>query len=354
MMNIQPDPAHPRGGYARLSLAADAVQTPAVSITLRNSFNEKYLGQKGWQSEKAFFGPYNLEPDGDRVAFVVGTEIVNQVEEYTALVIEIGDQSFEVSWPDDIKQGPPAATVGGVSATPPKASGGTGPNLVGKAKETPPAADTVDTIPEDPPAPPVREAQPETPPPTARIPDPDAGPARRRTAPIAAVVLLALLAAGAAYWALSRPGPEPVAVVEEEPEPVAEVAAPADPCSEDGLNASTADGYGGLVDQLQACGGAVSADAALGLIELGVDANDPAALATLGRLYDQAVEIAVVETDMGLTFADNPARSAEYYSRAISAGDGVGAAENLAAVCERLSDATDTLSQGARQDFCAK
>ncbi|MEM9551119.1 MAG: hypothetical protein AAGA05_08090, partial [Pseudomonadota bacterium] len=108
-MMIQPDPAHPRGGYARISFDASAVSDAAVSITLRNSFNDKYLGEGGWQAGKAYFGPYDVTVAGDKAEFVVGTEIVNLVEEYTPLAIGIGDREFETSWPDDIKEGPPAA-----------------------------------------------------------------------------------------------------------------------------------------------------------------------------------------------------------------------------------------------------
>lgn len=150
-MHIEPDPAHPRGGYALISLNPGDVADPAVSLTIRNSFNDKYLGAAGWQSDKAFFGPYDVQVKGDQAQFIVGSEIVNQIEEYTMLMIGIGDREYEVSWPDDVMQGPPAATIGGVSASPHKASAGTGPTLVGKAKPEP-EPEPVDPAPkEDPP-----------------------------------------------------------------------------------------------------------------------------------------------------------------------------------------------------------
>lgn len=348
-MIIRPDPAHPRGGYAGIQVGADAVSGPEVSLTLRNSFNDKYLGEDGWQSEKAFFGPYSVRAEGDKAEFVVGTEIVNQIEEYTALVIAVDGREFEVSWPDDIRPGPPAATVGGVSATPPKTSADTGPTLVGKVREEPE---------------PVEAPEPEEPtvvdePEAGAKPDTDAatlanGKGGSRVGIIALVVLLALAGAGGLYWFLTQD--EPVAETEEDEEQETdEIVVPEpDPCSPDGLNALVTNGYGGLIAGLQACDGLISADDALGLIEQGVDAGDPAALVAMGQLYDGDVDIDIVETRMGLTLTDDPSRAAEYYARAVQAGDGVGAAEALAQVCTGLETATDTLSQGAWQDYCAQ
>ena len=355
-MSIRPDSAHPRGGYARITLDAGAVDGTEVSLTIRNSFNDKYLGTDGWQAGRAYFGPYRVDVSGEQAEFVVGTEIVNLVEEYTPLSIGLGEKEFEVSWPDDIKHGPPAATIGGVSPTPPKPSGDNGPVLVGKAPEVKPeprpkketetegktegtGADGVDFAPG---------------PGSQKTDDHTVARPRKNTGLIiAGAAMFAAVVAGGTYWYLSQPDPVvPVEIsggsVVEPPPP------PPDPCSEAGLAAAGANGYEAVLEQLSSCGGAVSPDTALGLIETGVDANDPAALAALGRLYDDAAVIEGVETEMGLTFSDNPARAAEYYSRAIEAGDGSGAAEALAGVCERLNQSNDTLSESAREDFCAK
>ncbi|WP_158964924.1 SEL1-like repeat protein [Chachezhania sediminis] len=357
-MIIRPDPDHPLGGYACIGIDAGAATGDTVGITLRNSFNDKYLGADGWQSEKAYFGPYALRPAGDRLEFIVGTEIVNQVEEYTALVIEIGGREFEVSWPDDIKQGPPAATVGGVHATPPKPGAAKGPTLVGKAKEEPKpedpqGEDRKEEVPvPPPPPPPPRPAAPVTPKRSAP-PAPETG-GGRKWGLITGLVVLVLLAAAATFWVLTRDEERKLeALPFDTSEEAAETPAPA-PCSVAGLAAVVSRGYGPVIEQLRVCGARISADAALGLLEQGVDAGDPAALAALGKLYDAGVTIDGVETTMGLTFQDNPARAAEYYSRAVNAGDGVGAAEALGQVCARLAEATDTLSRSARQDFCSQ
>ena len=80
-------------------------------------------------------------------------------------------------------------------------------------------------------------------------------------------------------------------------------------------------------------------------------ANDPAALALFGALYDNGVTDAAIEDQIGLTFTDDPARAADYYARAIAAGS-QDAPPRLQAVCRRLLLKTDTLSQSAREDHC--
>jgi hypothetical protein len=62
---------------------------------------------------------------------------------------------------------------------------------------------------------------------------------------------------------------------------------------------------------------------------------------------------------MGLSFADNPARAAEYYARALAAdtasdADPGGAVAALEAVCARLDQLADTLSRGAYDQYCAE
>ncbi|MEM6824595.1 MAG: hypothetical protein AAF566_05750 [Pseudomonadota bacterium] len=368
MLTIGPDPAHPHGGYAIIVLESDPAASAEISLAIRNSFNEKYLGEAGWQSVKAYFGPYRAEVEDGKAQFVVGTEIVNHIEEYTPITLEIGGQEFSASWPDDIMHGPPAATVGGVSPTPPLAGGDTGPVLVGSARTKEPKANlggeedferdpgTTDPSHQEQPA--GAEAAPETAAPEAKS---------RTPAILGGLGILAVLLAAGAYWYVSQarqpqpaqdpveplpleeptPAPEPKPVPE--PRPVPE---PEDLCTTGALRGLAGESHSALIDGLVGCGASVSADAALSLIENGVAEGDPAALMTLGKLYDGEVDIDVLETDIGLTFADNAARAAEYYARARDAGDGVGAEEALGTLCARLAEANDTLSLGAFEDFC--
>ncbi|MEM6482289.1 MAG: hypothetical protein AAF922_18655 [Pseudomonadota bacterium] len=359
MVNIRPDPAHPRGGYACITLEASQINATEVSLTIRNQFNDKYLGQDGWQGVKAYFGPYAVEISGDTAKLVVGTEIVNHLEEYTPLSIGIDGKEFEASWPDDIAHGPPAAIVGGVAPSPQARAEGTGPTLVGKAKDKP---DETDNDPGNGTANETNKAgeglQQNV---TEGASDATASQEKSKTGLLIGIaVLLLAVVGGGAYWFMTQDAPVPVAedpaptetetVVLAEPEPLPE---PANPCSDEALDAAAAENYGALIELLGQCSRSVSADSALLLIERGVAQEDARALATMGSFYDGSVEIDVLETEMGLTFADNPARAAEYYARAIAAGDGVGASDALGEVCERLRTVGDTLSQSALQDFCA-
>lgn len=333
MIAITPDPAHPRGGYARISIPAADVPEGPISITIRNSFNDKFLGQGGWQAGKAFFGPYDVNASGDRAEFIIGAEVVNLIEEYTALAITIGEREYEISWPDDIMEGPPAATVGGVSVTPHAARGNTGPALVGKAKPDEEVPDT-DAVAETTKTP----GETGTATQAADVPHTTQhSKSSSRTPLFAGIGLVAVLAVAGAFWYFVL-RTEPLAL---------------DTCSDEGLRTAAADsGFASVLETLQTCGTAASEDAAFLLLEDAIDANDALALASMGRLYDQSEQAEVLETDFALSYSDTPPRAAEYYSRAVAAGDGVGAAEALTAICARLLSSSDTLSVRAHQEYC--
>lgn len=360
MLDVRPDPKHPRGGYAVFCLSFDEVPSGEVSLTVRNRFNDKYLNKSGWQSAKAYFGPYMVRASGDHAEIVVGTEIVNLVEEYTPVTVEIGDKQFEVTWPDDIIPGPPSAVVGGVSPTPPKMDANRGPSLVGKASQ---AAQTGlddgssleeqddNTASIDAPTAQARYAQ------APGEADKEQEPSRSWIVPsIIGAILLCLIGAGG-YWFLGRSsdtGPDVPAVTQTEESQGGDAVVIADPCSEAALAKVAQSGFESLLTELDACANEMSANAAFELMERGVDANDPAAIAAFGRLYDADEVLEVVETTLGITYADNPALAAQYYARAVQAGDGVGAFDALAAVCSRLASEADDLSLTALEDYCPK
>ncbi|MEM6739416.1 MAG: hypothetical protein AAF646_04820 [Pseudomonadota bacterium] len=339
MLDVRPDPKRPRGGYAIFLVEGGALPAGEVSLTLRNRFNDKYLDASGWQSAKAYFGPYTAEEKGNRIEIVVGSEIVNLVEEYTPVTVGIGEQEFEVTWPDDILPGPPSAIVGGVSPTPPKPGEDGSQKLVGKAQA---------------PAEPKPAPVPDTTQEPESSPQDGKGDAQgKRLVPVLLGVLAVALIGGGIYWYFSQTevaAPPPVAVIEEteEAEPVAAL----EPCSETALAEIAESGFQNLISELGNCATEVSANTAFELLERGIDANDPAAIAAFGRLYDAEELLDIVETTLGLTYSDDPAIAAEYYARAVQAGDGVGAAEALTAVCARLATSSDTLAQGAFEDHC--
>ena len=332
MIAISPDPAHPRGGYARLSLPEADLAGDTTQVAVFDNYSERYLGEAGWQPTKVMFGPYDVAREGGQARLVIGPEIVNQIEEYANVKLSVGTAEHDVSWPDDVVPAPGAAKIGGIMGTTLKEDAPKG-TLTAKIPEPEP-----EQMPQEPEA--VAEPAPET------VPDvtPDA-PKSGKGGMIAGFLALVLVAAAAAYWFLAMDTDPPVEPVVA-PEPVAQAD---DPCGMATLSAL--DGFAAQSDALRGCAGKASADVALGLLERASAAGDADALLLFGTVYDGQVNADVIEDQIGLTFDDVPSTAAEYYSRAVAAGSDV-AAEQLAALCERMATMSDTLAQGAVTDYC--
>ncbi len=116
---ILPDPEHPRGGFALLSLL-DGTAAETATVAIQNTFSGQFLGENGWQPTRAMFGPYPVRGSGDDARILIGPEIVNQLEEYTALRITVGEETAETSWPDDVVPAPGAASIGGIVTLTPR------------------------------------------------------------------------------------------------------------------------------------------------------------------------------------------------------------------------------------------
>ena len=329
MITISPDPAHPRGGHALVSLDADAVAGETTEVAVFDKYSERYLGDAGWQAARALFGPYQVRRDENQAYVVIGPEIVNQIEEYANLRLEVGAASGDISWPDTVVPAPGAARIGGIM---PARADETQPEPALSARIAPEAA-----------ASPALELQTES----EEEPEPDQEPPAEEKAGsggarLAALLVMLVLAAAAAYWFITSDTPQKTAA-----EPVETVSD--DPCSAVALRAI--DGFAGQLDALRGCGARASADAALGMVERAAASGNAQALTIFGTIYDGAVTDADIEQTIGLTFGDVPATAAEYYARAVSAG-ATTAAEPLAALCARMSDMTDTLSRAAVTDYC--
>ncbi len=326
MITVGPDPAHPRGGYAVLSLPEGDVAGDATEVAVFDNYSERYLGEAGWQATKALFGPYKVERSGGMAQIVIGPEIVNQIEEYANVRVSVGAASGDVGWPDDVVPAPGAAKIGGImTATAPAAAA-----AEGAATPDPPPAPT-----------PTAEPLPDTAPPVDPI------PVKSGWGSFAVGALVVVLGSAAlAYWFLFMQEDPPVSPAVS-PEPV--VSTTSDPCSAAELGAI--EGFAAQADALRACGANTDADTALGLVERAAASGNGDALLLFGVVYDGAVVDPVIEDQIGLTFEDNPATAAEYYARAV-AGGSLNAADNLAALCTRMADMTDTLVQGAINDYC--
>lgn len=333
MISVKPDPAHPRGGHAELSVPEDKLLGETAQVAVFDNYSERFLGESGWQPVKVMFGPYAVRREGGQAHLVIGPEIVNQIEEYANVKLMVGDAEQDVSWPDDVVPAPGAAKIGGIMGT--KAAEVTAASaLSAKMPEPEPEPAEVEPIPEPTPAPTVEPV--ETPAP------------KGKGGLIAGLVVVLLLAAALAYWLLATedtpvtPVAEPVIA----PAPVAEAS---DPCAADALRAL--EGFAAQSAALRGCAGTASADTALGLVERAAAAGDADALVLFGTVYDGEAMDAVIEDQIGLTFGDEPATAAEYYARAVAAGS-TEASEKLAALCTRMADMTDTLVQGAVTDYC--
>lgn len=326
VISIKSDPAHPRGGYAEVTLPEGGTFEDEVQVTVFDNYSERYLGDAGWQASKVMFGPYMLARSGGAPRLIIGPEIVNQIEEYANIKLTVQGVSQDISWPDDIVPAPGAAKIGGIMSASAKPVG-EAPALTATLPDPEPEA-----------------GPPDAPEPT---PEPNLQPA---PAPggigklVTAAVVIAVGSAALAYW---------FAFMQDELAPVETAVSPAavesGPCSADQLGAL--DGFAAQASALRDCGTDASADVALGLVERAAAQNNPDALLLFGTVYDGAVSDPVIEDSIGLTFGDVPATAAEYYARAVAAGSDA-AAQNLEALCARMADMTDTLTQGAVADYC--
>ncbi|MEP4980447.1 hypothetical protein [Ascidiaceihabitans sp.] len=351
VVNIRPDPKHPRGGFAEITIEGATAASDPVGVAVYNSYQQKWLGPEGWQPNRAELPARAATQDGGALRLIVGPDIVNQLEEDTPVRIEVGGVGFDTYWPDDINAGPDEAVVGDI--------GGTGAAPL--AKKPMVVVAEPDPVPEDVMPDPSDGLEEEI---AADALEDDAGDhedwedeeeeEERRPRWRLLLILLALLAVAAIVANYVLFGMEDAAQPEEPapaPAPETSRAAVADGCDVGALASMQSQGFTAMADKLRSCGSAVSPDGALGLVEQGAAANDADALNLFGALYDIGVTEKEIEGTIGLTFADDPARAADYYARAINAGS-TQAQSRLQAVCRRLLLKTDTLSASAREDHC--
>ncbi|SPJ31120.1 hypothetical protein [Falsiruegeria mediterranea] len=320
---LHPDPQQPTGGYGFLELPGSSLPD-MVTLAVQDAYSERWLtpvdearveiGNPNWQPQRASFGPYQvLRHDGaDWVR--IGPEIVNKLEEYTPLVIEVDGRAFNVTWPDTI---PPRAGLAGLGGL-----------------------QTVQAKPAPAPEPEVKR-----PPEPDPVVEPDQNietEPRKRSLLWLWIILLLLIAAGAAAWFWTR----------EESVSLPINTTPVSNNESCGLPALSAlPGFATQLEALRTCGRDVSPDTALKLIEDAAQTEDPLALRVFGTLYDGDQLDPRIENLIGLSFADDPARAVEYYARAVEAGD-TQATSHVTTNCDRLKGSSQTLEKGAYDDFC--
>ena len=78
MIEIKPDPKHPRGGFAELSIPGAAGGDP-VTVAVYNSYQQKWLGPEGWQPNRVEITARAETQAGETLREIVGTDIVNNI-----------------------------------------------------------------------------------------------------------------------------------------------------------------------------------------------------------------------------------------------------------------------------------
>jgi hypothetical protein len=367
---IIPDPNEPAGGFAFVRLPQGLLGEASVYLALQDSYASRWLrpspgdggqigiGNPAWGPEPHAYGPYPVQASDGFDWIRIGPEIVNKIEEYSPVRLRIGNAEFDLTWPDDVLPRAGAALTGGILAAG-AAQKPDNSRLVGKVVASPPKPEPVAEEPRVS-ASSVSEqnaaaAEPVLPEDREELEDSDEevddeGGARRSPWLLPSLLAVLLLVMAIAFW-LFGPDAEPDADIATPVAPAQQVAPNTDgPCGYAALAATTGD-FGAKLGALRACGPQTNIDTALRLLEDAAAGGDGGALMVFGHLYDSAITEDTVETMLRLTFDDAPAQAADYYARAVAAGH-TPAQAHLAAICQRLATATDTLSQGAYNDHC--
>ncbi|MCY4304353.1 MAG: hypothetical protein OXC62_06180 [Aestuariivita sp.] len=355
MIKINPDPEHPLGGFAEISInGIDPFDDP-IEISVFNSYQEKWLGPDGWQPNRHRFSARYTEWASNTLTLVVGPEIVNSMDEDIPARILINDIKFETYWPDDINHGPDDATIGdiGGSETTERPQRPTVVAVNSREKEQKtnkqPLTPYDNLIPDEE----KNKSQNESLEPDNTLIDDTVFDSVKKknkslivVMSIAMLILIAAIAVGIWYF---------LGMYEQEENPRLPDQAKTrlSECRQESLDKLANQGFSALSERFKTCGQSVSADNALRLLERATSENDPDALLTFGILYDQNASDEVLEKQIGLTFSDQPSLSAEYYTRALNAGS-ADAQTYLTGVCRRLRLMDDTLSRSAVEDYCSE
>ena len=345
MIDIRPDPDHPRGGFAIITIDGQPPQDGEVLVSVMHSYQQKWLGKDGWQAGQTGLPARAASWSGDRLTLLVGPDIVNNIEEDTPVQIVIGETAWDTYWPDNINHGPDVAVVGDlggtVAAEPVKQ-----PTIVKQQTSEPEPQDAAEgTEPADDPPSVAGDLSGDL---EEDVEDDDEEEPRKSKFPLALWGVAALLALAAMAFVFLDTDDLKTAAVETPP---AQSNERLTRCSV-AVMQEVSGGFAAVSDRLRECSGEVSADAALGVVERAANSGDAEALRLFGTFYDDAITDEAIEGKIGLTFANDPARAADYYSRAVKAGSKE-AKEALQATCARLEILSDTLAQSAHEDFCA-
>ncbi len=300
MFRISPDPRHPLGGHALLS-AGDGLSTGNGQLTIRRSYDGRYLGASGWQPARVSLGPLESDSNG----LLLGPDVVRHIDEFDNLEISFeGGSTGSVVWPDNVLPPPDAARGGGLGGA-----------WAEPAEDMPVvAADAAEAK---------RNAEPplsETPP-----------GSRRGTYLVLALIVVVLAIAAALYLLrddLAKPRPDETGLE----------------CRDGAVSDVTQAGL--LLDWVERCANdeRVTAHMRLGIVERLVG-ETPEALIIMGTWYDPGGESGPSPFDRSAIDV-----AARYYAEAVEAGVD-GAQDLLDDVCGRL-DADNFMQNEAITLYC--
>ncbi len=285
---IIPDPRHPLGGHALLT-TDEGQSTGNGQLTIRRSYDGRYLGATGWQLAKATLGPLESVSNG----LILGPDVVRHVDEFDNLEISFeGGGAGSVVWPGNVLPPPDAAREGGL-----------GGGLTGTVPDTPVVATGA------------AESEDEGGPPPVKTP-----PASRRGTYLVLALVIVVLGIAAVLYVLRDDivGPQTAET---------ELA-----CSDDAVTDVAEAGL--LLEWVERCATdeGVTPQTRLWVVEKLIG-ETPEALVVMGRWYDPAIE-----SDSSPFERPAIEIAARYYAEA--AGAGVEGAQDL------LDDACGRLDPG--------
>ena len=334
---IRPDPAFPSGGHALLVVPAGA-SAGSGRMVMRRLYDGKYLGPDGWQAANTMLGPFETSPVGSGQTVALGPAVVIHLEEFDNLEIAFeGGAKGEAVWPEDILLPPDAASPGGLRRL--LEDDGAGP--AGNRIRTEAARDTVQpelaqASPDEPP-----EPQSDAPPLADDKPSPVSRKRPRIFAAIAAVLIIGVIGALAAFGqipyrdigrllGLWNGGGEAL-----------------EACSDAAFDAERDAAPASIIERVYRCAGVegVSPEVRLSAVERVLD-RSPEALVIMGRWYDPAY----FEEDSSPFETPAIEIAARYYFEAKEAG--VSKARVLLSNACAMLDPNNLMQDNSRQLYC--
>jgi hypothetical protein len=324
------DPAH-RAGHAliRVKGAAAVAETPGFRMQRDAGWGDDKLGPGGWQSSDALLQPDRAEASGTELLLHVGWSVCRHLEAgvYEFSMPAAGMAQVGLSWPEIVPQHAGASRLLDESAMKSAVK-----DEAAALAPNPPSLlpSPVPTLPAVPPSP------------LPSLPPPAPGISKWTT--IAASVVIALLLAGIGtyYWRVREPGREQVQLVPpaaNQAPGLGNLSVPDVLARAPDVAAITAEGEQRLHSDRR--------DDGLLLLEAAADRADPAAAASLARLYDP-----VLFQPGGVIPRPDPRQAARYYRDAARGGaDVIAAREALRQNLQTRVQAGDLGANLSLKDF---